>query len=59
MNKAQNSILTPEELLDNPSLKAGMSEEDEFQYRCFACELIRDGCILLKLYSDYFWTIII
>lgn len=49
MDKSQNCILTKEELLDNPSIKAGMSEEDEFKYRCFACELIRDGCILLNL----------
>lgn len=54
MDIPQNCILTQEELLNNPSLREGLSEEEEFKYRCFACELIRDGCILLELYCCYF-----
>ena len=50
MDIPQNCILTQEELLNNPSIREGMSEEEEFKYRCFSCELIRDGCILLELY---------
>ena len=49
MDTIQKCILSPEELLNNPSILSGMSEEDEFQYSCFACELIRDACILLDL----------
>ena len=49
MNRTQNLLLTQEEVSNSPSVQQGMDSELEFQYRCFACELIRDGSVLLGL----------
>ncbi|KAK8823626.1 hypothetical protein WA577_002545 [Blastocystis sp. JDR] len=47
MDKTQELILTPEEQKNTPSVLKGMTEEQEFAYRCFACELIRDASIMM------------
>ena len=47
----QNLLLSEEEIKNSPSSKEGMSDVTEFLYRCFACELIREGAILLGRYS--------
>lgn len=49
MEGVQNLLLTSEEIDNSPSIREGMNAELEFQYRCFACELIRDGSVLLGL----------
>lgn len=46
----QKLYLSAEEIANSPSKQQGMSEMDEFTYRCFACELIREGQIWLELY---------
>lgn len=45
----QKLYLSAEEIANSPSKQQGMSEMDEFAYRCFACELIREGQIWLEL----------
>lgn len=47
----QKLYLSAEELANSPSRQQGMSEMDEFTYRCFACELIREGQIWLELWA--------
>lgn len=47
MDKTQELILAPEEQKNTPSVLRGMTEEQEFAYRCFACELIRDASIMM------------
>ena len=47
----QRLFLSADEVANSPSRQQGMSEMDEFAYRCFACELIREGQIWLELYA--------
>ena len=47
----QKLFLSAEEIANSPSRQQGMSEMDEFTYRCFACELIREGQIWLELWA--------
>ena len=54
MDSEQNLFLTQEEIDCSPSSKEGMSKGEEFHYRCFACEMIREGQLMLELYL--IWT---
>lgn len=47
MERTQELILSPEERENTPSVREGMTAEQEFEYRCFACELIRDASIMM------------
>ena len=47
MEKTQELLLSAEEQKNTPSVLGGMTEEQEFEYRCFACELIRDASIMM------------
>ena len=49
MNSEQNIILSREEIEQSPSRREGMSISAEFHYRCFACEMIREGQLMLDL----------
>ena len=44
-----NFYLSPAELEDSPSRRAGVAAEVEEQLRCYGCELIQEGGVLLKL----------
>ena len=50
MIEEQRVFLSQQEILNSPSIQSGMSDTEEFTYRCFACELVREGQILLGLY---------
>lgn len=44
-----NSLIPPERLYPTPSMKDGLSYEDEIDLRILGCELIQSGGILLRL----------
>ena len=67
MERTQELILSPEERENTPSVREGMTAEQEFEYRCFACELIRDASIMMGTFllfvavmcrsrGECFWT---
>lgn len=41
--------LSDEQLADSPSRKDGIDEKTETALRLYGCELIQEGCILLRL----------
>lgn len=41
--------LTDEDLLNSPSFKDGISQEDEFWLRFYGCDIIVEACIYLRL----------
>lgn len=58
MIEEQRILLSQQDIQNSPSIQSGMSENEEFLYRCFACELVREGQILLGLFY-VFWTVIV
>jgi hypothetical protein len=53
LQQLHNTYFTAEEIENNPNRKDGISSEVEFKLRFYACELITNAGILLKLYVPY------
>jgi hypothetical protein len=54
LQQLHNTYFTPDEIENNPNRKDGISAEVEKRLRLYACELINNAGILLKLYCVVF-----